>query len=168
MPPEISVLQSDIHRLGIDLAELRPLVKEVHDYMPRITDALECLARVTERLEANNEDHKRLHHRLSELAREVDEVRGEIKALQTRFSAMHDEHILCLTGRKRDLEEQERKQRERAASVTWRVFEDTKIKLASCVTWLLVGFVVWITVVNLAAYTRSTVFGVIKKAILGG
>lgn len=90
-------VEQEVHNLRLDIAKLQPLVNEVHENMPRIAVALETLARVTEKLESNTEEHKRIHYRITaeeEARRELGEAHAD---LARRFIDLRDEHLVCTT-----------------------------------------------------------------------
>jgi hypothetical protein len=108
----------EMHKLGLEIAGLRPIVQEVHNSMPRIVMALETLAGVTVRLEANTEDHRHLHERITRAEEQIKEDRLEnmeehriihrrinetdeiAKEAKDEFDALRDEHIVCTTTAK--------------------------------------------------------------------
>lgn len=90
-------VRSEVHVLGKEIAGLRPLVHEVHANMPRIAVALETLARVTEKLENNTEEHKRLHFRISEAEEDIRGLDARHGDLERKFFALRDEHLICTT-----------------------------------------------------------------------
>lgn len=108
----------EMHKLGLEIAGLRPIVQEVHNSMPRIVLALEMLAGVTVRLEMNTEDHRHIHERITSLEEKVKEDRLEntdghrvihrrinetdaiAKEFKDEFTELRDEHIICTITQK--------------------------------------------------------------------
>src|SRR6185369_7157266 len=100
MTPELEGLQKDIHGLSLELAGLKPLVKEVHNHIPRITNALETLADVSARLENNVEEHKRIHFRITEHDKDITKLKADHESLDHRFSVLKEEHVICMTTKR--------------------------------------------------------------------
>lgn len=142
---ELDEVKNELHGLGREVAGLRPLVLEVHSNMPRIAVALETLARVTERLESNTEDHKRIHFRISENEHGLKEQSAYYDDLERRFNALRDEHIICSTTARL----------ERVAETTgpWpRLKMKAAEKTVDLFMVALLGFLAWLVIYHLRHY----------------
>lgn len=95
----LETLEEKVGDLSVKVAELRPIVKDIHAGMPRMLRALETLAHVTERLESNSEDHKRIHYRITDNEKQVDEVKAQIAAVKEDLGQLKEEHIQCQAER---------------------------------------------------------------------
>ena len=124
------------------------MVLEVHGNMPRIAVALETLARVTERLESNTEDHKRIHYRISECQQHLKEMEAYYDDLEIRFNTLRDEHIVCTTT-----------SRVERSAVTTGLWARLKVKAAEKTVDLVVvavlGFLVWLVIYHLRHYPMT-------------
>lgn len=142
---DLDSIRGELQGLGKEVAGLRPLVLEMNSNMPRIAVALETLARVTEKLESNTEDHKRIHFRITENERALKELSGYHDDLERRFESLRDDHIVCTTTT--------RVERTVAVSSLW---EKIKVKVAEKTVEIflvaMIGFVGWLVVVNLPRY----------------
>lgn len=90
-------VEKEVHRLGLAIAKLQPLVNEVHEHIPRIALALETLARVTEKLESNTEEHRRIHYRITAEEEAREKLGDAHEELGRKFSKLWDEHLVCTT-----------------------------------------------------------------------
>ena len=88
-----------MHGLETELAGLKPIVVDIHNSMPRITRALETLAKVTAQQQANHEDHKRIHFRIAENTKEIESIEKDVKELRGEFRNLQQEHIECRAER---------------------------------------------------------------------
>lgn len=141
MPPELDELKDNIHELGKEVAGLKPMVKEVHGYMPRIVSAMEKLAEVSVRMENNTEEHKRIHYRITD-------VDTNVKSLQTEFDSLKEEHIVCVTTK--------RVERQSERSNIWAKFKTKATEKA--IEWALViiiGATTWMVATHTREYIAS-------------
>jgi len=170
--PELKELKDDIHGLGLEVAELKPLVREVHNYMPRIAEALVTLARITEKLESNTEDHKRIHHRITDLENGVRGVETDFKdlsivtannqgRLEEKFNKLRDEHLECMTAKR--VEKVERRK-----GMFNRIKAKFEERVVDILVWLLISFTVWMVLNHMVLYSSSGLAGAVKKAAGGG
>jgi hypothetical protein len=156
----------EVHRMGLEIAGLRPIVQEVHSSMPRIVQALETLAGVTARLETNTEDHRHLHDRINSIEEKIREERVEnieghrvihrrinetdviAKEMRDDFDALRDEHIVCTTTQKvtRTVE------KEGLWAKIKKVFTDKSLEL---VVYAILGFTAWMVLSHLGDYQKS-------------
>lgn len=134
-------VKDEVHSLGLEIAGLKPLVNEVHNNMPRIAKALETLATVTERLESNTEDHKRLHYRISEVDNDVKVIGGRHDDLALKFEALQKDFIICTT----------RKSAEKASLLT-RLKEKAAEKTVELMLVAIICFAAWLVVYHLPHY----------------
>lgn len=147
-------IKDEVHSLGKEIAGLRPLVHEMHNNMPRIVEALETLARVTEKLENNADDHKRLHYRITDVEVSVKALKVEHNGLDERFVKLKEEHIVCTTTQKVTSKVEK--------SGVWAKikakFTDKALELMIIAT---LGFVAWMVMTNFALYLKSLKLAVI-------
>lgn len=147
----------EVQNLRLEISGLRPLVLEMHGNMPRIAMALETLARVTEKLESNTEDHKRIHFRISDIDARVDKEIAQREDLERRFDRLKEEHLICITSAKV-------RQTDAQSSLWTRVKAKAAEKAAELVLVAVAGFVVWLVLSHLAAYpVTAPIVGVVGK-----
>lgn len=139
--------------------------------MPRITDALEVLARITGKLENNAEDHKRLHFRITAVEDDVRGVEENIKELasatatnqgrlEEKFNIMYTEHLTCITTNRV-------RTSERRKGLWSKIKLKIEERVVDIVVWLLVSFTVWMVLNHMVMYSASGLAGAVKKAVGG-
>ena len=143
--PEQDGVKNEVQLLGKQIAGLQPLVREVHNQMPRIAEALETLAMVTAKLENNTEDHKRIHYRITGIESSVKTVIENHGELEARFEALKDEHIVCITTKQVE---------RRAERTSWWAKAKAKIaeKIIEITTLAIIGFIGWMVISHLKEY----------------
>lgn len=146
--PGLEEIKDEVHGLSREIAGLRPLVHEVHNNMPRIATALETLARVTEKLESNTEDHKRIHYRITETENHVKSLNGHHDDLERRFEALREDYLVCTTTSKI--------RRSDAQTGLWaRLKLKAAEKAVDLIVVAVVGFFAWMVVFHLAKYPAT-------------
>lgn len=82
---EIIEVRKEVSDVRVDIAFMQPFVQQI----PQISKALTVLAEVMPRLEANMEEHKRMHFRM-------DNLEGEQRRLHMEFTELNLEHAACM------------------------------------------------------------------------
>ena len=151
----------EVQNLGCELAELRPLVHEVHSNMPRIALALETLAAVTTRQEANIEDHKRLHYRISDVEKKADTALAENKSLRQDFDELHDEHLVCTTTQKVE-------RRQARSGLVARLRAKLEDKALEILVTVVLGFCGWMVYSHWREYQKSVkvIGGIVRPFVM--
>jgi len=150
---EVDALKDEVHGLRNEFSALKPLVNEMHANMPRIVLALETLARITERLENNTEDHKRIHFRITENQEDIKGLRVELAEVKKDFTQLNDEHLVCVTTatvRRSDRQE----------SLSTRLKTKIAEKTAEIMITAVLFFLGWLLVYHLGEYpTTAPIIG---------
>lgn len=148
--PSLQDVQAEVGNLGRQVATLTPMVHDMHQNMPRIATALETLARVTEKLESNTEDHKRIHYRITEVQTDQKVMRQEVDTLKS-------EHLVHMTTSRLDADKKSKG-----------LLARLKFKMAEkVVEWALIGilvFLLWLVLFHLRDYPLTApIFGAVKR-----
>lgn len=148
----LEAVKDEIHGLSNEIAGLKPIVKEMHLNMPRITKALETLARVTEKQESNVEDHKRLHHRINENKEQVETVAAHHEELRRQVDGLEKEHLICFTVRE-ERRATAKERRENSKNSFWaRVRFNVTERIVEYLLVTIVLFLAWIVLFHLPQY----------------
>lgn len=145
---ELEAIKDEVNGISRELSGLRPLVNEMHSNMPRIAKALETLAGVSVKLEANAEDHKRLHYRITDNEEEIERVESDLKELKRDFYTMRDEHVVVTTARKT-------KQQVAQSSVLARLRLKAAEKAVELITLAVMLFSAWMVLSHLPKYSPA-------------
>ncbi len=149
---ELDEIKDSVHGLKVEIAGLRPVVSEIHSHMPRITLALETLARVTEKLESNKEEHQRIHYRIEEVEQNVEGLAKTARETRGRLDELLLMHVECKAECKAD-----RKWESSGVLLSKNGWWDRTRDLIArdVVRWVAFGvlaFLLWMVVVNLPDY----------------
>ncbi len=146
---ELDEIKESVHGLKVEIAGLRPVVSEIHSHMPRITVALETLARVEEKQSSDKEDHQRIHYRIEGVEDSCEKLAEISKQTSRRVDELWMAHIECQADRK--IEGVAGKLR---TGANW--WDKTRELIArDVVRWVAFGvlfFLLWLVTVNLPEY----------------
>jgi len=150
---ELSEIKESVHTLETEISGLKPIVSDIHANMPRIAKAMETLARATERLNSHEDEHKRLHYRISETDKRTKDMHSQLTALNERMNGLWQEHIDCqarLSARK------EAKKEEKENLGWWeRLKQKVAEQVAVFVVLGVIAFFLWVVIYHLPQYPAT-------------
>jgi predicted nucleic acid-binding Zn-ribbon protein len=141
-------VQKAVHGLEKQVAGLAPLVNEMHGHMPRIAQALETLARVEERQVANNEEHQRIHYRITGIENSLAALSQEKDELESSLDSLREEFIICTTT-SRTLKHREK------SSMGTRLKTRAAERAVEWATIAVLTFVGWLVLAHLKEYPQT-------------
>lgn len=142
---DLESLREALHGLEKQVAGLHPVVKDMHSNMPRIATALETLARVTERLEANTEEHQRIHYRIGENHLALENLRKDFVDLEERFESLREEHLVCVTT-------DSVRRAQKTSGLLARIQAKATDKVVDLIIVAVFAFAVWLVIYHLPRY----------------
>ncbi len=130
----LAELQKTLTDLRVDVAEIKPLAKQI----PSIAAAMTTLAEVSAKLENNFEDHKRIHYRITD-------VEKDVRGLKEEFETLKEEHIVCVTTKQVE-------RRSERTSLWTRAKKNATDKVVEITTLAIVAFAAWMVISHLKEY----------------
>ena len=152
---ELEEVKKSLHGLENEMSGIRPVVDDIHQYMPRISAALETLAAVTVKLESNAEDHKRIHYRITDAENDHKQLQTEHKQLEAKVDTLWKEHVECqaeLAAGKKTLGVPGPAIQQPAKPLLRRIQEKVAENVATTVVMIVLAFLGWLLIFHLPNY----------------
>jgi len=156
MHAELSDLKNTVTEVRVEVSAVQATMSQLKDNiqtsMSQVSSALLALASVTEKLNANLEEHKLLHGRIDAIKATCETRREDWEEVKDRMMAMELQHTNCMRAQQQARElAQAEAQAKLAAPSTWTKIKD---KAVDVVVTAALAFLFYIGYVHIDGFVK--------------